>query len=69
MHATRENVERCCLCRAILERKGDDWGELCPNCADAVSQFLDNAGLTDAHVDDVIGFAQGVIEHARRHSE
>jgi len=55
-------VEPCAICRASRRESGDNWGKLCPGCADAVSTFLDDAGLADDRVETLITFVQRMIQ-------
>jgi DNA mismatch endonuclease Vsr len=61
----KSTAERCTICSAPLERKGDDWGDLCPCCADAVSNFLDDTGLNDRHVGRIISLVHVLAEQMR----
>jgi hypothetical protein len=46
--------EACELCGMLLEFSGDNWDGLCPNCADAVSEYLDRNLLDDEDRDSAI---------------
>ena len=59
------DIEQCGICRRPLERKGDDWDMLCPNCADAVSHFLDETGLSEEHVNRLVELITTVNRRAR----
>jgi hypothetical protein len=49
-----EDVEQCALCEKVLTPSGDNWDDLCPGCADQVSEYLDERDLTDGDRDDAI---------------
>jgi hypothetical protein len=51
-------IERCVICHNVLHRHGEDWGDLCPECADSISTFLDDTDLDDRHADQVITLVQ-----------
>jgi hypothetical protein len=52
----REQIEQCSLCQKKLTPSGDNWEDLCPSCADEVSEFLDEEDLTDDDRDRAIEF-------------
>jgi hypothetical protein len=62
--AGENDIEQCDTCSHRIERKGDDWDMLCPNCADALSNFLDEAGLSGDCVDRLIAFVTRMIERS-----
>ena len=35
----------CAVCEEPMTANGDNWGNLCPGCADRVSQYMDNRGI------------------------
>ena len=54
----RGNQMRCVLCGDTLEEgNGDNWDDLCPSCADQVSEIMD---------ENVSGDRSEAIEQARR---
>lgn len=53
---------RCELCQGDLEGSNDECAGLCPECADIVSNLLDDLGLTDEHFDQVVGSLHAVAE-------
>ena len=53
--------EFCSICEACLDRKGDDWGNLCPTCADRMSDYLDDVGLIDEDVDRTTQFVRSFL--------
>jgi hypothetical protein len=56
--AKRGNQMRCVLCGDTLEEgNGDNWDDLCPSCADQVSEIMDENVSVDR---------SEAIEQARR---
>lgn len=49
-----DEKETCALCDKPLVADGDNWDELCPSCADEVSEYLDDNKLTNDDKDEVI---------------
>ena len=61
--ASAEDAETCELCRARWD-SGDGWDGLCPECADMVSNLLDELDLTDEDRDQIVERLQGVVGRA-----
>ncbi len=57
-----EENDNCGACGVRLERKGEDWDQLCPGCADSVSNLLDELSLTDEDADVIIEFARKFVD-------
>jgi hypothetical protein len=54
--STTAKSRHCEFCGVRLEACGDNWDDLCPECADFVSSYLDRRGLTDEYRDAAIEF-------------
>ena len=59
---------RCVLCRDTLEEgNGDNWDDLCPSCADQVSEIMDeNVDVDRSEAENVDVDRSEAIEQARR---
>jgi hypothetical protein len=62
-----EKVEQCALCEGKLEAgNGDNWGDLCPECADKVSAYMDENQVGD---EEAVAFLKDHPEWSSREDE
>jgi hypothetical protein len=54
--------ELCELCGNYLETNGDNWDGLCPECADRVSEYIDENKLTTEDRDEAVAFLRSATD-------